>query len=79
MSADEKIVYIDNGCIVLDVKGRLKYDIDLDRIRTQEDILGWIAQLSGKNWFTSEYLWHFLNTIDSVTGLVSKARERENR
>lgn len=48
---------------------RTKYDLPLNRCRTHTEILGWILQLSGKQWMTRAHVAHFIRLVCEVQGI----------
>jgi hypothetical protein len=39
------------------------YEIDLDRIKTERDLLAWALHLTEKSWMTCSGLNHFITTV----------------
>ena len=60
-------MYIDNGAIVLDYV--YPYRIELSRCNTPGKILGWVNQLSGKNWMTTDRMNLFIQVAFSQIGI----------
>ena len=63
------------GKIVMDtergtctLKFRYPYEIDLDCIRTQHNLLGWVRHLAGKPWMNSERLRLFIDAVAEQKG-----------
>lgn len=60
----EKLVFVDDGHIVIDLNelcgAPITYDIPLKQCETAEEILGWVWQLSEKTWLTTEVLRRFV-------------------
>lgn len=55
----------DLNVIELDVyQGQNGYQIDLDRCRTQKDLLDWIFHLSGKTWCKGSVLTDFIHCLE---------------
>jgi hypothetical protein len=44
------------------------YEIDLDRIKTERDLLAWVKHLAGKTWMTSERLELFIDAVAEHRG-----------
>jgi len=42
------------------------YQIDLDTIQSQSDLLRWVYHLSAKNWVTSELLNHLIEKVADI-------------
>ena len=60
-------IYIEDGCIVLDYA--YPYRIEMSRCNTPGKILGWVNQLSGKNWMTVERINHFIQLTFKQIGV----------
>jgi len=60
-----KVVYIEDECIVIDVKNPFifYYDIELSRINTSDKLLSWTFHLLGKNWMTTDILRKFIELV----------------
>ena len=39
------------------------YTIDIERVKTPEQVLNWLRHLSGKRWFTRQLCRDFINTL----------------
>jgi hypothetical protein len=62
----EILVTIENGEIGLRdtrLAGNQYYWIDLDRIKTQRDLLEWVHHLSGKAWVTNRHIRQFIARV----------------
>jgi hypothetical protein len=44
------------------------YEVDLDRINSEADLLNWTLHLCGKTWMTVEHLGHFIETVAQIKG-----------
>ena len=60
-------MYIEDGFIVLDYV--YPYQIELSRCNTPGKILGWINQLSHKNWMNAERLSRFAQLAFGLIGI----------
>lgn len=74
--------FTDNYCLVLDELndvGKLwvRYEIELERCKTADEVLGWIAQLSGKIWATPEVIGGFALRIKELLDLYSVIQHPE--
>ena len=65
----------DAGKIVMDTERgtctlhfRYPYEIDLDRIQTQDNLLGWVRHLAGKPWMNRERLGLFIDAVAKHKG-----------
>ena len=45
------------------------YEIDLNRIKTERDLLAWTLHLSEKSWMTTAGLHEFISVIAKAKGL----------
>ena len=68
-------VHPDAGKIVMDTERgtctlhfRYPYEIDLDRIQTQDNLLGWVRHLAGKPWMNRERLGLFIDAVAKHKG-----------
>jgi hypothetical protein len=50
------------------VRFRYDYEIDLDKIDTEADLLIWLRHLCGKNWMTIERLRYVMDAIAAIKG-----------
>lgn len=44
------------------------YEVDLDRIKTTENLLGWVEHLCAKNWMTTELMREFVLLVCEIKG-----------
>ena len=54
------------NCIIILIA--YPYEIDLDRIATKSDLLGWTVHLSEKTWMTTKYLSTFVKKVCLIKG-----------
>lgn len=45
------------------------YEIDLNRIKTERDLLAWVAHLTEKSWVTTTILGKFIKLVAEKKGL----------
>ena len=70
----ERII-IEDGFLVIKHRVGFDYDIHLDKLKEYKDIVGWIAHLNEKEWFTNEVLYCFLNVINGhFDSIIDKSR-----
>lgn len=70
----EKMV-IEDGYLTIKHRKGFDYDIALERIDSYKKIVGWIAHLNEKTWFTQDVLSCFLNIINGhFDGMIDKSR-----
>jgi hypothetical protein len=43
-----------------------EYEIEYDRMATPERVLGWVRQLSDKNWVTREHIAILVRTAEDI-------------
>ena len=74
---EERLAHVlpDAGKIVMDTERgtctlhfRYPYEIDLDRIQTQDNLLGWVRHLAGKPWMNRERLGLFIDAVAKHKG-----------
>jgi hypothetical protein len=61
-------VDLERGVVMLYFK--YPYEVDLDRIKNERDLLAWVIHLCGKHWMTPSYLKRFARTVAEVKGLT---------
>ncbi len=44
------------------------YHIDLARIKSKADLLGWVLHLCNKTWMNTEYLGEFIKRVCMIKG-----------
>ena len=62
----KKCIYLTGNFIVLDVV--YPYEIGLESIKDQRELLGWTRHLTEKNWVTGEVISMFIDTVNSAKG-----------
>jgi hypothetical protein len=63
----QRIVYV-RGNNTLLLRFAYDYEIDLDRIKREVNLLSWIEHLCGKNWMNTERLNHFIKVVADIKG-----------
>ena len=69
-----------NGISYIDIETREGYDdyfIELDRIRNDTEILGWVKHLSGKTWMTAWKIQQFINKMQQYNKTLKESEEVE--
>jgi hypothetical protein len=61
----QRIVHVKSNNVLL-LRFRYDYEIDLDRIKTPLDLLGWALHLCGKTWMSTEHLHNFIETVCKI-------------
>ncbi len=56
----------DAGCACLTIKIAYPYHIELARIKSKSDLLGWVLHLCHKTWMTTEYLGEFIERVYKI-------------
>jgi len=46
------------------------YEVDLDRIKSERDLLAWVRQLAGKPWMTGQRLKLFIDVVGGHKGFL---------
>jgi hypothetical protein len=64
----EGIIYVRSNETLL-LRFLYDYEIDLDRINSEADLLRWTLHLCGKTWMTSERLHQFIETVAAIKHL----------
>ena len=64
----ERIVFISSRNVLSLRFSDIDYDVDLDRIQTEGDLLAWVCHLTGKDWMNSERLRLFIEAIATIKG-----------
>lgn len=68
-------IYIDGNHLIIKHRNGFDYDIALARLDNYKGIVGWIAHLNEKNWFTNDVLECFINVLDGhFDGIITKSR-----
>ena len=44
------------------------YEVDLCRIKSAQDLLGWVHHLTIKTWMTREYIHRFIERVCAIKG-----------
>ena len=75
LNQDVDKIHIDGSHLVIKHRNGFDYDILLDKLNTYKQIVGWIAHLNEKTWFTQDVLYCFLNVLNGhFDGIIDKAR-----
>ena len=53
---------------VLTIKIAYPYHIELARIKSKADLLGWVLHFCHKTWMTTEYLGEFIKRVSKIKG-----------
>jgi hypothetical protein len=70
-----KKIVIEDEHVVIKFKNEFEYEIMCDYLKTYKGIVGWIAHLNEKNWFTNDVLYCFLNVVNGhFNGIIDEAR-----
>jgi hypothetical protein len=54
---------------VLLLRFRYDYEIDLDEIKTERDLLAWALHLSGKTWMNTQRIGRFIEAVAQIKRL----------
>lgn len=66
---------IEDDYLVIKHRNGFDYDISLDRLDSYKKIVGWIAHLNEKTWFTQDVLYCFFNILNGhFDGIIDKSR-----
>jgi hypothetical protein len=65
----ERITYIPDSQVLLLRFGGYPYEVDLDRVNSEGDLLRWVLHLSSKDWMTCERLYFFIEAVGEVKHL----------
>lgn len=60
---DDARIQIDEACGICTLNFKYPYEIDLDRIKTERDLLAWTLHLAGKTWMDRGKLVAFIEAI----------------
>jgi hypothetical protein len=58
----QRIVYVRSNEVML-LRFRYDYEVDLDRINTERDLLAWTLHLCGKTWMNTERVSRFSKAV----------------
>lgn len=61
----QRIVYVQSNETLL-LRFAYDYEVDLDRISSPLELLGWTLHLCGKNWMTTEHLHYFIEAVCQI-------------
>jgi hypothetical protein len=61
----ERIVHVRSNN-VLRLRFAYLYEVDLDQIKTERDLLAWALHLCGKTWMTTERLHKFIEAVARI-------------
>jgi hypothetical protein len=61
----QRIVYV-RGNHTLVLRFRYDYDIDLNRIPSESQLLRWVLRMTEKTWMNSRYLHHFILAVADI-------------
>ena len=56
----------DADCACLTIKIAYPYHIELARIKSKADLLGWVSHLCHKPWMNTEYLGEFIKRVCKI-------------
>jgi hypothetical protein len=63
----QRIVHVlSNNTLLL--RYQYDYEVDLDRIHSERDLLAWTHHLCGKTWMNTERLSHFIEAVARIKG-----------
>lgn len=68
-----EIIQVDETHIIIHIPGDHidgEYEIALSRCKTAEQVVGWIFQLSEKNWVTRDILRRFIKVASANAGIT---------
>lgn len=72
MGTPSKFIVIENGFVTIRVKPGYNYEIDLESIRTLDDLLRWKSHLSEKRWMSPKSLEDFVSLVAAYKPLKKK-------
>jgi hypothetical protein len=61
----ERIVHVTSNNVML-LRFAYDYEVDLDRIKTERDLLAWTLHLCGKTWMNTERISHFIEAVTAI-------------
>jgi|SRR5262249_53794845 len=64
----QRIVYVHSNETLL-LRFMYDYEIDLEEIQTEGDLLRWALHLCDKNWMNTHRLAHFIEAVADIKGL----------
>jgi len=64
-----KIVRFHKNNMTVVINLAYPYEVDLDRIKNEIDLLIWVHHLSEKTWMTTEVLSDFMEKVAEIKGL----------
>jgi hypothetical protein len=64
----ERLVYVTNVEVLM-VRFSYNYEVDLDRIHTERDLLAWALHFTEKTWIDTQRLHHFIEAVASIKHL----------
>jgi hypothetical protein len=67
----ERIVYVRSNNVLL-LRFAYSYEVDLDRIKTEGDLLAWTKHLVAKPWMGPERTKAFIEVVSSIKGFNSE-------
>jgi hypothetical protein len=65
----DKIVRFHKSNMTIVINLAYPYEIDLDRIKNETDLLIWVNHLCEKTWMTAEVLSDFMEKVAEIKGL----------
>src|ERR1700730_11193941 len=65
----ERIVHVRSNQTLL-LRFQYDYEVDLDRINSERDLLSWALHLCGKAWMTSERVGQFIEAVAKIKKLT---------
>jgi hypothetical protein len=63
----EHIVWVKSNNVLL-LRFAYPYEVDLDRINTERDLLSWTRHLTGKSWMGAERTKAFIDAVADIKG-----------
>jgi hypothetical protein len=69
----ERIVHVESNNVLL-LRFAYRYEVDLDRIKTERDLLAWVRQLAGKYWMAGERTEIFIEVVAQIKGFNLRIR-----
>jgi hypothetical protein len=64
----QRIVHVRSNNVLL-LRFGYDYEVDLDRIKTERDLLAWVLHLVGKPWMGAERVKMFAKVVAGIKGL----------
>jgi len=64
----ERLVYLTNVEVLM-VRFSYNYEVDLDRVHNERDLLSWTLHFTTKTWMTTRRLHYFIEAVASIKHL----------